>query len=256
MLVLHVSMENKTKEKSSYFFIGKLSDSTSRFNVLEEILPMDFRFEVYFDSIYIWGTTDIAFDRLLPMVKEMYKTLVAVFVFKTNKSISVTLNHWLEAQGVVARRNMIGWFAPPTSSLGKVSPRRSRINTPWRKAALFVRNQKRIKPDHRLAIKDYSTAVTDSSLDAFLFAYRAIEDICRAINGGVDEIKDQHWNNFHRHLGTNKRFIDPLRNVAEKVRHGNNTHPAVLRAEKNKGQLINISHEILELEFKRILKSF
>lgn len=241
---------------SSYFFIGRLSDSTSRFYILEEVLPMDFRFEVYMDSVYIWGTTDLPFDKLLPIVIDIYKTLVAAYIFKTNKPISVTLNNWVEAQGVTARRNMIGWFVPPTHTLGKVSSRRSKINTPWKKAALFVRNQNKFRADHRLALKDYSTAITEPSQDAYLFAYRAIEDVCRAINGGVDELESDHWDKFQKRLNISKASIDPLKEVADKIRHGNNLHTLVKKAEQNREKFILIAHDVLSREFKQILKSF
>lgn len=240
--------------KSTYFFIGKLSDHTARYQVQQEPLVNDFFFEVFLDGISIWGSTDKDFRELLPEVKEIFNIIISAFVFKTKKPLSYTLQSWVEVKELVATKNVIGWLFPPFSPLIP-RPERSRLNTPWKKAVWFYNNQSRGNNNHLVALKDYRSAITDTSEDAFLFAYRSIEDVCRAITRS-DEIEDSEWRQMHSILKTSRPTIDPLKKVADKVRHGDKNHRVVVQAKTNRDSLIDIAHKFIKREMKRTFPKF
>jgi len=240
--------------KSTYFFIGRLSDHTARYQVQQKPLINNFYFEVFLDGISIWGSSDKEFKKLLDEVREIFNIIISAFVFKTKKPLSYTLQNWVEVKEFVDTKNVIGWLFPPFSPL-KPHPERSRVNTSWKKAAWFYNNLSKGNNNHALALKDYRSAVTDTSDDAFLFSYRSIEDICRAVTG-CDEIEAPEWREMHRTLSTSKHMIDPLKEVADKVRHGNKDHIIVAQARSNRDGLVDIAHEVIKKEFERTFPKF
>lgn len=246
--------KSRAKQRSTYFFIGKLSDNLAKYQVQQIPLKNNFYFEVYLSGISIWGNTKEPFDKLFPKIKEMFKTIIAAFVFKTNKPLFYSLENWLETKEVIAEKNIIGWLFPPFSPI-EPYPQRSRKNTAWKKAVWLFNNLHNKNGNYLLALKDYYSALTDTSDDAFLFAYRSIEDICRAVNG-CDETEKSEWIKLHKRLRTSKSVINPLTKVAEKVRHGNKNHKIVIQARKNRNKLIDIAYYIIEKELKITFPKF
>lgn len=240
-----------TNEESTYFFIGRLLDQSARYNIQEFSLVGGFYLEVLLDGIAVWGTTSKPFNEVRLEVRDILDTIVAAFVFKTKKPLSYTLDAWVETKEVVAKRNMIGWIIGPLKSRKHYSMS-SKNNAPWKKAATLYNMLARGKGNrnHLLALKDFRAAVMDTSEDAFLFAYRSVEDICRAINN-CDDIKNKNWTFMHQTLKTSKNYIEPLTEVATKVRHGNIHHTTVIVANSEREKLINIAHEIIGKELKQ-----
>lgn len=244
----------RSTKKSTYFFIGSLSDYSAKYNVQEFPLANGFVLEVLYDGISIWGDTDENFGDILPKIKETFNIIVAAFVFKTKKPLRYTLKNWIETKEVIARKNMIGWFLNPFASR-KHYPKKSKYNTAWKKAGWLYNNLSRGNNNHSLALKDYHSAITDTSDDALLFAYRSIEDICRSVTG-CDEIKRQAWQKMHRILGTSNTLIKPLNEIAKKIRHGDKNHKIVIQARPKRDELINIAHTVIEKEMRRTFPRF
>ncbi|MBI2327392.1 hypothetical protein HYU92_03640 [Candidatus Curtissbacteria bacterium] len=244
----------KSGKGSSYFFVGKLSDNSVNYQVQEAKLTNNFTLEVFLDGIAVWGYTKKGFDDLKDEIKEILNLLIAAVSFQTKKPLSYFLNNWVEAKEVKATKNIIGWMMPLFKQINPKT-RKSPINTPWKKAVWFYNNLSKGNNNHSLALKDFHSAISDASDDAFLFAYRAVEDICRAING-CDEIEDKHWQKMHHDLGTTKKMLDPLTRVATKVRHGNKNHKSVIQARSNRYNLLQISHNVITQELKRTFKKF
>lgn len=63
-------------------------------------------------------------------------------------------------------------------------------------------------------------------------------------------MKSEYWSEMHKILGTSETTIKPLTEVAEKVRHGNLSHPLLIQARKNRDQIINIGIDVMRREFK------
>jgi hypothetical protein len=244
-----------SQNKSTYYFIGKHSEYAAKYQVQQEPLGNGFHFEVYLDGIAIWGSSDKPILELIPEIRETFDTIVAAYVFKTQRQLSYRVENWVEATNVVAPQNTIGWVLSRVDSAPL--SRRSPSNTPWRRAALLYRllAQGRGNINHRLALKDYYSAVMNRGDDAFVFAYRAVEDICRAVTGSPN-IEGKDWQTMHRAIGTNKSMIDPLTRVSEHVRHGDILDSQVVQARSAKNQLINIAHQVISLELKRSFPKF
>jgi hypothetical protein len=126
----------------------------------------------------------------------------------------------------------VGWILPKNSKRKPVS-QSNKLNNEWIKAIfLFVNLYKLGNNNHKLALKDYYQSISDSGADSFLYAYRALEDICRAITG-KDKAQDG-WNDMHIKLGTVAEDFKEITSISEAVRHGNINESMVVGALKNK----------------------
>ncbi len=241
-------------KKSTYFFIGRLSDYTAQYQVQNFFVNSNFVLEVFMSGISIWGSSKGTFEELRKKIIQMLDIIIAAYIFKTNKIISYRLEHWVETREKVSRKNMIGWIRPPNTP-AVLRSTRSSINTPWKKAAKLYAKLLVSNPNYAIALQDYSLAVSHIGDDAFFFAYRAIEDICRAVTG-LDNTKSRSWNTMHTKLSTSEPQIKPLKNVADDVRHGKRKSLVIKRARKQKGKIIKISHTIIEKAFKKEFPDF
>lgn len=233
--------------RSTYFFLGRLTEPGARYQLQEAKLRDGFRLEVFLEHIAIWGTSDQRFDPLRMAVKSTLDTIVSAFAFRTRRAVSYSLESWVEAKSTEATKNVIGWFRP-AGSVPPTADRRGR-SAAWAKAVRLYNTMTASQANHVLALKDLNSARRDSSADAFLFAYRAIEDICRAATGMGEAQKA--WAKMHNILGTTKEQIDPLTDLSQYVRHGAVDSPVVLDALTRKEKLVDIAHDIVAREFKR-----
>lgn len=242
-------------KKSTYYFIGTLSDQSSRYFVSNLRLADGFFLEVVMDGISIWGSTYKDFKQVRAQVENTLDVIVSGLAFRTGTPISYTLKNWIEAKETIAKKNMIGWILTPFA-FKEHYPARSPKNTHWKKSAALYDNLCKGKGNnnHILALKDYRSAIAEKSENAFLFAYRSIEDICRAVTG-CDDV-DGHWEYMHSALRTSKKLIDPLTKVATKVRHGDVDNSIVRRAKKRREKLISIARQVIEKELKRTFPKF
>lgn len=242
-------------KKSTYYFIGALSDQSARYFVSNLRLADGFFLEVVMDGISMWGSTYKDFKQVRIQVENALDVIVSGFAFRTGTPISYTLKNWIEAKEIIARKNMIGWILTPLA-FREHYPDRSPKNTHWKKSALLYDQlfQGKGNNNHILALKDYRYAMIERNENAFLFAYRSIEDICRAVTG-YDDV-DQHWGDMHSTLGTSKKLIDPLTEVAKRVRHGDTINNVVVRAKKRREKLIAIAQKVIEKELKRTFPGF
>lgn len=243
-----------SSRKSTYFFIGTLSDYTAQYQVQNFFVNKDFVLEVFMSGIAVWGSSNASFDFIRAKVIKMLDTIIASYIFKTNKVISYRLERWVETRGVISRSNMIGWMRPVnTPAIFKST--RSTINTPWKKAAKLYPLLTKSNPNYEISLRDYNTALAYIGDDSFFFAYRALEDICRAVTG-YDDVGIPAWTKLHKILDTSKSQIDPLMQVSTEIRHGKKNSKLIRAARKDREKFIKISHTILEKAFKREFPSF
>ena len=171
-------------KKSTYYFVGSLSDQSARYFVSNLQLADGFFLEIVMDGFSIWGSTYKDFEKARTQIENTLDVIVSGFAFRTKTPISYMIKNYIEAKETIAKKNMIGWILSPLA-LKKHYSVRSPKNTPWKKSAILYGQFYKGKGNnnHMLALKDYRPAITDKSEDAFLFAYRSVEDICRAITG-------------------------------------------------------------------------
>ncbi len=243
-------------KKTTYYFIGDLSDPFAKYFVSNLSLADGFFLEVMMDCISVWGSAYKDFPQIRLRVENTLDVITAGFSFRINEPVFYKFRNWVEARKVIAKENMIGLMLSAYKKQRHYSAR-SPKNNHWRKSAGLYNELYRGKGNnnHIIALKDYRSAMADRSENAFLFAYRSIEDICRAVTGH-DNIEEKHWDYMHTILGTSKKVIDPLHRVAKRVRHGNMTHITVRRAKKRREKLISIAQVIIEKELRRTFPKF
>jgi len=245
------------KLKSTYYFIGRLTPTElcMKFNPREIHLSNGWVIDIFMDGISIWkpGVAE-NFDNVRPLIEETIDILVTTFVLITGIQIKHGIHQWVEAKGVKAYSNLIGWFMPRGWKL--VTPNsKNRLNSAWRKAGkncLEIRSS----INHRLALMDYKNCISTYGDDVFFYAYRIIEDIRRAVTehlpDGLDDKK--YWSEMHKILETSEKMIRPLTEVATRIRHGDVNNAIVTKARNNKKHIIEIAFNVMKREFKRKFK--
>lgn len=246
-----------TKQLSTYYFIAQLNPESEcrTFNPGELKINDGWVVDIYYDLICIWNpNVHESFDKIRPFVSQAFKLLIDLFSFRTKKIISYQLLTWVEAKDISSPKNVIGMFKSNLGSI-KISGQKHPTNRIWRKVAkgfsVFKDN-----PYLRIAIKDYVSALRDGGDDAFFFAYRAIESICRGITGATGDLKNSDWEKMHRRLGTTKTQIDPLFKASTPIRHGDVDSSELIAARSNRNNILDISREVLKAEFKISVKGF
>ena len=230
---------NMTNQISTYYFIGKFEphEECSDFNPGELDIGNGWILDIFRDLACIWNSkVSSPFKDVSPFIHRAFALATALFIFRSKIMIDHRFSHWIEAKEVQASKNIIGAYVSRFSE-----PRRNaRINVHWKKTARIfpkiIDNQ-----FVRLALKDYISAIKDTGDDAYFFAYRSVENICRFISGAQDEFKTAHWNKMHKELGTTKSYIDPLLSVATDIRHGNFDGSSLTNTRKSRQQILDIS---------------
>jgi hypothetical protein len=99
----------------------------------------------------------------------------------------------------------------------------------------------------RLAVRDIHAAYLAIDLgsdDAFVFAYRAIQDLAHASETGR-----KSWPDLHARLGTTearlKRRTKALRDARNAVGHGDQNDPALVAARPRRKNLVALSRRIV-----------
>lgn len=207
------------------------------------------------DSVSIWVVTSKKFDNIRTQIENTLNVISSGASFKLNQPITPVFTNWIEAKEIRARKNMVGIIikgpVPPHY------PQRSSKNSCWKKSArLYDHLYKGVgNNNHVYALNDYRSALLEKGPNFIIFAYRAIEDICRAVTGS-DYVGENEWNQMHKILKTSKKMIDPLRTLSESVRHGAMGRADVKKSNAKRQQLILIARKVLEKELYRTFPNF
>jgi hypothetical protein len=246
-----------SKQLSTYFFIAQLNPESEcrKFNPGELKLNDGWVVDIYYDLICIWNpSVQESFDNIRKFVPQAFTLLIDLFSFHTKKIITFQLQSWVEAKDVSSAKNVIGIFKSNLGSI-KIPGQKHPTNRVWRKVAkgfsVFKDN-----PNYRIAIKDYVSALRDGGDDAFFFAYRAVESICRSITGTTGDLKISDWGKMHSRLSTSETKIKPLFKASTAIRHGDVKSSELITARSNRDNILNISREVLKAEFKISVKGF
>lgn len=242
--------------KSTYFVIGRTqpTEHCTDFNPGELQLGDGWILDVYYDLICIWSA-DVTrpFEEEKRGIEDKVRLITDLFIFRARRLIRYELQSWVEARHIQSRANMIGGYV--AGDLPTAPNRKSRASASWRRAAQkatgFSHN-----PQVRLAVRDYIAALRDPGDDAFLFAYRAIENSCRAVSGATGDLSASDWEAMHRLLGTSQAYILPLTNASKDIRHGHASGSAVKRARANREELLDKARHVLELATRKKVPGF
>ena len=110
-------------------------------------------------------------------------------------------------------------------------------NAAWR----FVR-----EPTLRLAFKDLGFSLHDRGDDAFIYAYRAVENARRFHAAKVSATETTPvWPPLHAALGTSEAQLQPLTDAATSLRHGDTKSAALAAARVNRDATLVLAEEVL-----------
>jgi hypothetical protein len=240
------------RRASTYFIIGTLSPEADCLAFNPGELPLGksgWVLDICYTLVTLWNPRSRQpFASIKSSAREQLGLLVDLYSFHSNRLLAVKLLNWVEARDVSAKQNMIGAFLG-TEAIKVSSNRKNEQNRRWRKVAKvfpYVVNQ----PHLRLAVKDYVAALRDEGDDAMLFAYRAVEDVCRSLRPIAGQFTSADWQHMHTTIGTRKDVLDPLIKVAKQVRHGNVTNKAVSAARRRRTKLLAVSRETILRRFE------
>ena len=153
------------------------------------------------------------------------------------------LHSWLEVRGVEARANVVGsihgrYEAGAVTELDgtRAHDFTTAANAAWR----FVR-----EPTLRLAFKDLGFSLHDRGDDAFLYAYRAVENARRFHADKVSATETTPaWPPLHA-LGTSEGQLQPLTDTATSIRHGDTKSAALAAARVNRDATLALAEDVL-----------
>lgn len=247
------------RKGSTFFFVGTLSPDSDCVDMQpgELSLGEGWTLDVCYSLISIWNPAVTgSFDEVKRFAADAIDLLARLVSFRWKRNLLVRLEDWIEVKGVVCEKNVIGRFVGDWNRHPR-RPSRSnnpRVNVHWQRAAKAFSHFNESAPD-RLAVKDFTAALRESGDDAFLFANRAVEDLCRAYspNGKVDK---QGWNRLHADLGTTRQGIQRLVDAATSIRHGDRNSDAIRVARTNRRQALDSGRAILMARFRKHIKGF
>ena len=98
---------------------------------------------------------------------------------------------------------------------------------------------------YRLALRDLHSAISDPGDDQFVFAYRAIEDVARA----VSQMGVTSWPDLHEHLDTTEEDfrvrIRSLQDARQAAAHGDDDDPALAFARENSKGIVLLARQVV-----------
>lgn len=252
------------KGNKTYYFIATLSPAEycRDFNPGELYLGDSYRLDIFFNGITIWNPSlKSKFLKVWPFIRETFDVCISAFIFRESIvskrifKLSVNVQRCIEAMNVKAESNLIWTLDYP----GKIytPSTKARVNVTWRRVAKFFHKINK-SINHKIILKDYLTCINQSGDNAFLFAYRIVEDIKRVIDLEKDIKNEKDWSGLHTALNTNEEFIKPLTDVAKKVRHGNLNSLLVVNARKKnrREKILGIAFDLMKREFNRSFPGF
>jgi len=247
-------------QASTYFFIGRLGSSPLRFQVQDADAGDGLRLDVYLDAISAWGTTVEPFDTFRVAVRTTLDFIVAAYAFKARHALDYRLDNWVEVKGVIGNAGIVGRFLAPNEAPPTLPSTRSPTNTPWKLAARLNRSRLAggVTQNHVLALRDYQQAMLDPSDNAFFFAWRAVEDVCRTV-ANVTDVSAAAWGTMNVALNTTQQMTQPLNDASIAVRHNvmsPQRQAQLAAARANRAQTLNIAHQVVDAEMHRTFPWF
>jgi hypothetical protein len=160
---------------------GRLSPSSAtRFNVQEAAVPGGVRVEVFADGIAVWSRSGSTFVRSNTEARDFLALIVAAYTVRSGIALDLSFTGWVEATEATFTGTVIG-VAVPRGHRPRMDPqsRRSRDM----RVAIDAAGTAYAKGSWRLALRDVHAAyLAVGNDDSFVFAYRAIEDLARAVS--------------------------------------------------------------------------
>lgn len=233
---------------SGFWYYGRLRPpAATRFNVQEHWVAPGVRLEALHDGIALWSSPGSGELATLQDAADLMRLIVAAYALISGVALDVSLDGWIEAKEADFDAVVVGFVVDPRGHDPHLSER-SRRSVDLRRAARLG-GAARPHPAWRLAIRDVHAALADGGDDAFVYAYRSIEDLARGASGRTGELQTSDWHQLHTLLGTNQTAfmgrIAPLQNARRAASHGDESDPALIAARSSREAVVGIGREIV-----------
>ncbi len=235
-------------QASGWWFYGRLRPTAAtRFNVQEVPVAPGVRLEVLHDAIAMWSKPGPNAIRGREDPDELFALVLGAYALITRVALDWSLEGWVEATGARFDGTMVGLIVDPRGHDPRLSPRSHRSVAMRRaaKVAIAVGSL----PGYRLALRDIHAAFHDRGDDAFVFAYRAIEDVARAVSGRRGDLRPSDWRALHNRLGTDentfKARIRSLQDARQAAVHGDEHDVRLLAARADRDARIEIARLVV-----------
>lgn len=238
---------------SSFFFIGRFEPAElANFNV-QNVFLRDRRggvVEVFGGSIAVWWPSRIQeeFKDHRDSAGRWFVAIAGSYFLESDVALTPKLTSWVEALDVETREAVIG-IAEARFPQVEVVREDDAVNSPMRRAIATAR---RVYGGGEIeqAVAEMLRAGSDSSPQALLSAYRALECIRRIYEPSWPKRKEG-WRRMAQDLGFKPADqFDLLAKAAQAVRHGEVPTSArrshvVNRAQRNREALLKLAHDLV-----------
>ncbi len=155
---------------------------------------------------------------LTDAARAWFQTIPAAYYIETGIPLEPSLTGWVEALDVDIQEAVVG-FAD--ARFAKVSPplEDAAVNQQMRAAVRLAQKLRRRGGEIERATHELLAAANDTSVQAFLSAFRAVECLRRTYEPTYGR-RRQGWTAMDKDLGGDKRLYAILSDAAESVRHG------------------------------------
>lgn len=209
---------------SAWWFYGRLRPAVAtRFNVQEIEVQPGVRLEILHDLIGVWARPGPFTINGLREVEELFALVTGAYALITRLALDWSLDGWVEATQAQIKGTTMGVIVDQRGHDPDLPPDEEPSISMRRAAELAV--AVREWPGYRLALRDVHAAYHTQSDDAFVFAYRAIEDIARGMSLRRGDLRPADWKHLHTILGTTKErfqdgYVSDLKAARDAVGHG------------------------------------
>jgi hypothetical protein len=212
---------NAIERRSSFFFTGGLEPGElANFNVQNVFLrDRGAVLEVLGRSIAIWwpARPRREFDDLADAARAWFQTIPAAYYLQSGIALEPKLTGWVEALDVDVKEAVVG-VADKRFAKYDVPLKRDAVNDSMR-AAIRLGGKLRRRGDLERATHELLAAANDTTPQAYLSAFRALECIRRTYEPRYDQ-RGRGWQAMANDLTIDRASFDVLSEAAEAVRHG------------------------------------
>jgi hypothetical protein len=155
--------------------------------------------EIVGDGIAVWSRPGTRAFKQVGDATALFRLVTASYALLARDVFEVTTDGWIEATEAEFAGSVIGFRVDRARTPTDVDPQSTESRGMRAAAELAVAVGER--PPYRLALRDICAALRDPTDDAFFFAFRAAEDVARAVSGTVGNIGADEWAALHERVG-------------------------------------------------------
>jgi hypothetical protein len=210
------------------------------FSVSDVAVTDGVQLQVAWEGIGLWSPPGERKFKQPGEANTLFGAVVSVWALMSGTALTVTLEGWVEAHDATVAESTMGWIINRPGAAAQASPE-SDVSQLMREACELGAKVYARGP-YRLAVRDVHSALSDREDDAFVYAYRALEDLARAVSGQEEQLTGDDWQALHDRLGQDaeiaRQEIEPLRLARNAIGHGNPDHPDLREARLRRGELL------------------